>query len=182
MYDTEYQQIYCKFSARFASNFVHAPLTKAPFSGFLKYRPPKRPNRPSGAKARFPQKNKNRLRPDAQPRLLGNNWMNPLKLGSRYLIQGLTWQKFLAVSMFMAPYPPWLRRVTSNPHCDSFQKYRNAPPISIAMPSSWLEVVCTLPTCIVYTSQLYHDTRAEVLGPGVVGTLPITFGGGKKNQ
>ena len=34
-YETEYQQFLCKFGAQFATSLRNAPLTNAPFSGFL---------------------------------------------------------------------------------------------------------------------------------------------------
>ena len=48
---------------------------------------------------------------------------------------------------------PCIRRVKSTPDPDTFEKYRDTPPISMAyfcksMPSSWQKVVYTPPICI----------------------------------
>ena len=48
---------------------------------------------------------------------------------------------------------PYLRRVESTPHPNTFEKYRDTPPISMAyfcksMPSSWHKMVYTPPICI----------------------------------
>ena len=45
-----------------------------------------------------------------------------------------------------------------------------------SMPSSWQKEENTLSIVSRYASHLYRDTLAEVLGPGVVGTLPIKRG------
>ena len=59
----------------------------------------------------------------------------------------------------------------SNPWPDTFEKYRDTPPISMAyfcksMPSSWQKVVYTPPICITIRLHLYRDTFSEVLGSG----------------
>ena len=74
--------------------------------------------------------------------------------------------------------PPNLRRVTSTPDPDTFEKYRDTPPISIAIlleKYALLLAESSIYTIVSrYGSQLYRDTSAEVLGSGVVGALPKT--------
>ena len=81
---------------------------------------------------------------------------------------------------------PLLRRIQSTPDPDTFEKYRDTPPISIAIFGQ--KYALLLADSSIYTINLYHDTAsicitiqlpfvsryfAGVLGPGVVGTLPI---------
>ena len=73
------------------------------------------------------------------------------------------------------------------PDPDAFEKYRDTPPISIAMLLQKYalllaqKVVYTPPFCI--TIRLPFVSRyliAEVLGSGVVGTLPVFWGGNRR--
>ena len=82
------------------------------------------------------------------------------------------------------PLPPVqkLRRVATTPDPDTFEKYRDTPPISIAILLQ--NYALLLAESSIYTTNLYHDTPpicithlyddtfAEVLGSGVIGTLP----------
>ena len=71
------------------------------------------------------------------------------------------------------------RRVKSTPDPDTFEEYRDAPPISIAILLQKYALLLAESKYIQhqfvsrYGSHLYRDTFAEVLGSGVVGTLPI---------
>ena len=75
-------------------------------------------------------------------------------------------------------YLTFIRSVKSTPDPDTFEKYRDTPPISMAyfcksMPPSWQRVAYTPPICITIRLPFVSRYFCKVLGSGVVGTLPI---------
>ena len=72
-----------------------------------------------------------------------------------------------------------LRRIESTPDPDTFEKYRDTPPTSIAIlfakvcPPLGRKLYILHQFVSRYVSHLHRDTFAEVLGSGVVGT-PLT--------
>ena len=74
--------------------------------------------------------------------------------------------------------PPTCRRVKLTPDPDTFEKYRDTPPISIAILLQKYALlfaetsIYTTKFVSRYASHLYRDTFVEVLGSGVVGTPP----------
>ena len=51
---------------------------------------------------------------------------------------------------------PCFRRIQSTPDPDTFEKYRDAPPISIAV-LFWLKYALLLAESTIYTTTLYRD-------------------------
>ena len=70
---------------------------------------------------------------------------------------------------------PKFRRVTSTPDPDTFEKYRDTPPISIlakVCPPLGRKYYIHHQFVSRYASHLYRDAFSKVLGSGVVGALP----------
>ena len=77
-----------------------------------------------------------------------------------------------------ASFLRFFKRVESTPDPNTSEKYRDTPPISIAILLQKYALLSAESTNIHhqfvsrYASHLYRDTFAEVLGSGVVGTPP----------